>query len=345
MNRRKFLALSAVGAVGATAGTVYYQSSKPPKWPLSQQTGFSESGFNDESTAELVTEGLDLSGKNILVTGCNSGMGYETMRVLAMRGAHVIGTGRTRKKAEDACASVGGTTTPLVMELMDPESILKCAEDMAALGIPLDGLILNAGISGRPGKKLVHGIEKTFYVNYLGHFLFANKILPVVEASEQGRIVHVSSSASYSRPTAEGIRFDALGKRDAGREYDGWEAYGVSKLANALFSRKLAKKYENSHVTSNALHPGLVNTNISRGMDWMTRTGFQVLGPIIARTVGEGSATHCYSVAHPNMANVSGQFLFDSNPVSVGGQNNLENDELADRLWAYSEDVFREYLI
>lgn len=344
MNRRKFLALSTVGVVGAVGGTAYYQSSKPPKWPLAQRAGHPKSGFDGESTAESVTEGLDLTGKNILVTGCNSGMGYETMRVLAKHGAHVIGTGRTPEKADEACASVGGTTTPLVMELMDPESILKCAEDMLALGVPLDGLILNAGISGRPGKKLVHGIEKTFYVNYLGHFLFANKVLPAVEASRQGRIVHVSSSASYSRPTAEGIRFDALGQSDAGREYDGWEAYGVSKLANALFSRKLAKKYENSNVTSNALHPGLVNTNISRGMDWATRTGFQVLGPIIARTPGEGSATHCYCAAHPNMGNVSGEFLFDSNPVSIGGQNNLENDELADRLWAYSEDVFREYL-
>ncbi len=344
MNRRKFLALSGVAAVGATSATVYYQSTKPPKWPLSPKAGFTNNGFDAESTAELVTEGLDLSGKNILVTGCNSGMGYETMRVLAKRGAHVIGTGRTAKKAETACASVGGTTTPLIMELMDPESILKCAADMLALGVPLDGLILNAGISGRPGKKLVHGIEKTFYVNYLGHFLFANKVLPAVEASKQGRIVHVSSSASYSRPTAEGIRFDALGKSDASREYDGWEAYGVSKLANALFSRKLAQKYEGSSVTSNALHPGLVNTNISRGMDWATRTGFTVLGPVIARNVGEGSATHCYAAAHPNMTNVSGHFLFDSNPVSVGGQNNLENDELADRLWAYSEDVFSEYL-
>lgn len=344
MNRRRFLALSAVGAVGATSATIYYQASKPPKWPLSLPAGYADSGFDSDSTAESVTEGLDLSGKTILVTGCNSGMGYETMRVLAKRGAHVIGTGRTREKAEAACASVGGSTTALVMELMDPESVMKCAEDMLALGIPLDGLVLNAGISGRPEKKLVHGIEKTFYVNFLGHFLFANKVLPAVEASKQGRIVHVSSSAAYSRPPAAGIRFEALGKSDAGREYEGWEAYGQSKLANALFSLKLAKKYENSSVTSNALHPGLVNTNISRGMDWGTRTAFRVLGPVVARNVGEGSATHCFAAVHPDMENVSGQFLYDSNPVSVGGKNHLENHELADRLWAYSEDVFKQYL-
>ena len=341
MDRRQFLALS---AATAAAPVVSGCSSGPEKFPITLKPGFTDSGFNPESTAEQVTAELDLSGKNILVTGCNSGIGHETMRVLAMRGAHVIGTGRTVEKARKACDNVEGNTTPLVLELTDFDSILQCANDFLKLGIPLDALICNAGISGRQEKELVHGIEKAFLVNYLGHFLFVNKLIPAVAAADQGRIVHVSSTAAFTRPLAAGIRFDSLGESNGGVEYDSWEYYGQSKLANALFSLKLSKKYAGTGITSNALHPGLVNTNIARDMDWKFRTAFKVLGPFIAKNVGEGAATTCYAASHPDMAGVSGQFLYDSNVVSIGGDHHLENHDLADRLWAYSENLLEKHL-
>jgi len=345
MNRRQFLALTAVAGVGATGAYVYRLTNQPSRFSVDLKDGFSDSGFTKKSTAMSVTEGLDLKGKNILVTGCNSGMGYATMKALAKRGAHVIGTGRTPEKAEKACAKVGGETTPLVMELMEPESVLKCAEDLLTLNIPIDGLILNAGISGRPELKFVRGIEKTFYVNFLGHFLFANKAMPAVEAAEQGRVVHIGSSASFTRPSVRGIRFEALAESYNDPHYDGWEAYGQSKLANAMFSLKLAKMYEGTNVTSNALHPGLVNTKIARGMDFGTRAAFATLGPVVAKSPGEGAATHAYCATHPNMAGVNGQFLIDSNVVTVSGAHHLENFDLAERVWAYAESVFSEYLI
>jgi NAD(P)-dependent dehydrogenase (short-subunit alcohol dehydrogenase family) len=341
MHRRQFLTLSA--AIVATP-MVSSCDSGPEKFPVVIKPNFTQSGFGPKSTAEEVTEGLDLSGKNVLVTGCNSGLGYETMRVLALRGAHVIGTGRTVEKARDACASVEGNTTPMVLELTDFNSIVNCAKEVLKLGIPLDMLICNAGISGRQEKQLVHGIEKAFLVNYLGHFLLVNKLISAVAAAEQGRIVHLSSSAAYTRPLAAGIRFDSLGESDGGVEYDSWEYYGQSKLACALFSLKLAEKYADTNITSNALHPGFVQTNIDRGQEWYIRTAFKVLGPFIAKTLEEGAATTCYAASHPNMANISGQFLYDSNVVAIGGDNHLENHALADRLWEYSEELLADYI-
>ena len=106
--------------------------------------------FNAQSTAEDVTAGLNLDGKTILVTGCNSGLGLETMRVLAMRGAHVLGTARTSAKAERACASVEGHAAPYVIELSDYDSVVACAEQVRAKHEHIDAVICNAAVMGIP---------------------------------------------------------------------------------------------------------------------------------------------------------------------------------------------------
>ena len=341
MQRRQFLNLSAATATAPLLSGCFGQ---PDEFPVSIKAGFADSGFTAKSTAEEVTEGLDLSGMIMLVTGCNSGLGFETMRVLALRGAHIIGTGRTMEKATDACAKVVGKTTPLAMELTSFDSVLQCASQVQALGIPLDALICNAGISGRLEKQLVNGIEIAFLVNYLSHFLLVNKLLPLVTAAKQGRIVHVGSRAGYSRTPPEGIRFDSLGESNGGVEYDSWEYYGQSKLANSLFSLKLAQQLAGTSTTSNSLHPGFVKTSIARGQGRLTELAFDIAGPLIAKTVEEGSATSCYAASHPQLAKVSGEFLTDSNVVTVGGKHHLEDDALADRLWKVSEEMLGDYL-
>lgn len=342
MNRRQFLSLSAATTVAPVLSGC---SDGNENFPVSIKAGFPDSGFGPDSTAEQVTQGLDLTGKTMLVTGCNSGIGFETMRVLALRGAHVIGTGRTLEKAASACASVEGSTTPLPLELTDFDSVTNCARQVQGLGLPLDALICNAGISGRKDRQVVNGIEMAFLVNHLGHFLLVNKLLPAVMAAEQGRIVHVSSRAAYRRTPPEGIRFNTLGESDGGFEYDSWEYYGQSKLANALFSRKLAQKLAGTNATSNALHPGFVKTSIARGQGRLTELAFEVLGPLITKNVAEGAATTCYAASHPQLAQVSGQFLFDSNVVSIGGTHHLENDAMADKLWKVSVDLLGDYLV
>ncbi|MEM7359382.1 MAG: SDR family NAD(P)-dependent oxidoreductase [Pseudomonadota bacterium] len=341
MNRRQFLNLSAVAAstplLSACIG-------EPEGFPVEFKPGYPNSGFDAKSTAELVTEGIDLSGKTVLITGCNSGMGLETMRVLAMRGAHVIGTGRTLEKATKACDSVEGRTTPVVLELSNFDSVVECANTMLDLESPIDVLICNAGMSAREERTVVNGIEMTFLVNYLSHFLLVNKLMPSVQASKQARIVHVASRSAYSQAPQGGIRFDSLGEAAPGGEYNPWDYYGQSKLANALFSHQLAKKYANTNITSNALHPGVVQTNIARGQGRVMETVFGIVGPLVAKTVEEGAATACYAATHPNMEKVNGQFLFDSNVVTIGGEHHLQDDALAARLWEYSEQKLSEYL-
>ena len=166
--------------------------------------------FGADSTGEEVTRGLELEGKVALVTGCNSGLGYETMRVLAMRGVHVLGTGRTLEKASKACASVHGQATPLVLELSDFQSAVDCAAQVAELGLNPDMLILNAGINTFGELELVNGIEKIFVVNFLGHFVLVNRLLPLMLEKGSGRIVHVSSRSGYNQAPATGIDFDNL---------------------------------------------------------------------------------------------------------------------------------------
>ena len=136
-----------------------------------------KSPFGSNSTAEDVTEGLNLSGLTFAITGANSGLGFETMRVVALRGAHVIGIARTQEKADKACASVQGETTPMFLDLADWDSVVRCAEQIRALNIPLDGLITNAGIMALPELELVNGVERQFAVTHLGHFILINQLL------------------------------------------------------------------------------------------------------------------------------------------------------------------------
>lgn len=340
MNRRQFLGATAtVAAAPLLPGC----SDSEDDHDVRLKPGFSPSGFDEDSTAEEVTEGLDLTGKTLLVTGCTSGMGLETMRVLAMRGAHVLGTGRSLAKAKAACDSVEGKTTPLALELSDFDSVTSCADAVTALGLPIDALICNAGISGRPEKQLINGIEMAFLVNHLGHFLFVNNLIPAV-AKAKGRVVVVSSRSAYTQAPEGGIRFNTLGEDNGGVEYSQWDYYGQSKLANALFSLKLAQKHAAAGITSNALHPGFVKTNIGRDQSWLFRVVYGTFEMFAAKSVEQGAATACYAAAHPGMAGVTGQFLSDSNVVAVGGKHHLEDQALADRLWEYSETLLKDYL-
>src|SRR5882757_9200094 len=122
-------------------------------------------GFGYASTAEEVTNGIDLSGQTILVTGCNSGLGRETVRALALRGARVIGSGRTVDKAREGLVGLGGNHLPLACELSDPASVRGCIDAVTRDGARLDAMICNAGIMALPQLRQAHGIELQFFTN------------------------------------------------------------------------------------------------------------------------------------------------------------------------------------
>lgn len=303
--------------------------------------GLPRSDFGPETTAEDATDGLDLAGRLAVVTGCTSGIGFETMRVLALRGAYVVGTGRTLEKAEAACRRVRGVTTPVALELGDVDSILECAEAIRGLDTPVDILVCNAGLRAweyRP----INGLEQHFAVNHLGHFLLVNRLLDRLYVAWQGRIVVVSSRTAYRDAPPGGIDFDSL---DDPASFDAGQAYGQSKLANALFSFELARRLRGTRITSNALHPGVINTEIDRGVSAPLQAAFALYTSLFGKTIEQGAATTCYVGTSPALGEVSGEFFEDCNPVRIRGDNHLRDAMLAERLWAYSEDRMRAYLV
>ncbi len=334
LNRRQFLqgsvALTAMPLAGCGGEDVVSIDDSLPVGP-----------FGASSTAEQVTRGMDLSGKTALVTGCNSGIGLETMRVLALRGAHVIGTGRTLEKAQAACAGVEGRTTPMVLELSDFESCVACARQVAKLGEPLDMLIPNAGIGTFTDFELVNGIEKIFVVNYLGHVVLTMNLLPLVQAAEHGRIVHVGSQMGYRSAPEGGIDFDNL--RGEG-EYDAGLAYGRSKLANALFSLQLSRMLDPAQTTSNVIHPGFVETNIGRNASGVIGFLYNTVANVIKKTVEEGAATQVYVATNPLLEGVSGAYFEDCNPVRINRPNHVFDEALAQRLWDETQRMVGAYL-
>jgi len=322
IDRRRFIERSALLTLAVYAGRAAAQDAP-------------RSSFGSDATAEQVTDGLRLAGKTVVVTGCNSGIGLETMRVLALRGAHVIGTARTPERGQEACASIAGKATPVVLELSDFDSVVQCAETIRALDTPIDALVCNAGVLLTELQQ-VRGLERQFVVNHLGHFLLVNRLLDRVTAAPQGRVVVVGSMAHAQVPPG-GIQFDNLSGR-------GWErqAYGHSKLANGLFSFELAKRLAGTRATSNSLHPGVVATNIMRNMNFRPPAGGGGGGGFSFESPAQGAATSCYLASNPSLAKVTGLYFVDCNPAEPSA---LQKDPaLAARLWQVSEALTRPYL-
>ncbi len=289
------------------------------------------SGFGYGSTAEDVTKGLDLKGKNILVTGCNSGLGKETLRVLALRGARVIGTARTTEKAQAACAEAAGKNTGLACELSDPASVRACVAAVKKDGTKLDAIICNAGIMALPKLEKAFGYELQFFTNHIGHFMLVNGLLD--RLSDNGRVVILSSDAHRAAPK-EGIQFENLSGE---KGYSPWANYGQSKFANILFAKELAKSLTGTKKTANALHPGVIRTNLARSMNPAVGIAFAIAGPIGLKTIPQGAATQCFVATHPSVVATSGAYFSDSNVVAP--RKDAENHDLAKKLWDVSEKI------
>jgi WW domain-containing oxidoreductase len=293
--------------------------------------GNGSSGYGYGSTAEVVTQGIALKGRNILVTGSTSGLGLETVRVLAQRGARVFATGRTKEKAAAACERVPGVIVPVECELSTPSSVRGCVAFLKAEGVKLDVIIANAGIMALPKLKQSHGYELQFFTNHIGHFLLITELLS--ELTEEARVVVLSSGAHNAAPKV-GIELDNLSGE---RGYSPWKAYGQSKLANLLFVKQLAKRLSGTKVTANAVHPGVIKTELGRSMSPVVRLVLSAASPIALKSVAEGAATQCYVATRPELAGVSGEYFADCN---VAKSSALSRDSaLAEKLWEESERI------
>lgn len=335
INRRRFLAYA-----GATLGATQLVACGDRKLATE---GVPRSPYTEDATAEEVTTGIDLSGKIAVVTGCTSGIGLETMRVLAGRGAYVIGTSRSQERAEEACRSVTGVTTPLSLDLADFESVVNCAETIRTMRLPIDMLICNAGYRGGGNERQrVNGIEKHFVINHLGHFILVNRLLDRLVIAEQGRIVVVASRTAYTAAPEDGILFDDLGFR---HDYSDSLAYGHSKLANVLFSLRLSELLRGTRITCNSLHPGVVDTDIDRHLNAVMQFGLKMLAALSGKSIAQGAATSCYVATSPSLATTSGAYFEDCNAVTVPGRNHLYNVPMSERLLQVSEEITADFLV
>lgn len=274
----------------------------------------------------------DLANQTFLVTGANTGIGKVTANELARRGAHVIVACRSRDKTEPVIAEIqrdtGNTQVEYVqLDLGDFASVRACAEAIAARGIPIHGLINNAGMAGSKGLTK-DGFELTWGVNHLGPYLFTRLLLDRVKQAGHARIVNVASAAHYS---ATGIDWDAL--KQPTRSATGMREYAVSKLSNVLFAKELARRLDGTGVTTYALHPGVVATDVWRRVPGPLR--WLIKRFMISPEQGAVASLRC--ATDPALAGQTGRYY------DVGGKekepSKLADDaELARTLWTRSAE-------
>lgn len=276
----------------------------------------------------------DLGGRTIFITGANTGIGRATAVLLGRRGARLYLAGRSLERTQpviDELRAEGNEDVHyLPLDLGDLASVRACAKRFLETGHPLHVLINNAGLAGQPGLTK-DGFERTFGVNHLGHFLLTELLLERLKESAPSRIVNVASRAHLR---CRGIDFDALTKPT--RTFTGLREYGVSKLANVLHAKELARRLEGTGVTTYAVHPGVVASDVWRAIPWP----FREIAKAFMRTNEEGAATSVYCATAPELANASGRYYADCRESRV---NPLADDEaLAKELWRRSEEWTRE---
>jgi WW domain-containing oxidoreductase len=289
--------------------------------------------FGARSTADKVLAGVDLTGKRYVVTGCNSGIGFETMNALAANGAHVIGLARSAAAAQSACARVGLSCTPVVCDLSNLDSVAAAGDSIRALNVPLDAVIANAGIANLPTLQTRYGVEMQFLVNHVGHFGLVNGLVDLVRDGT-GRIVIVSSSAGVDQAPPEGVMFDNL---DGRRFYKPFAFYGQSKFATALYAKELSRRLQGRGIAVNSLHPGATRgTGLNRHLRQPLAL-IQSFAKLFMRNAQRAAATQALLAASPRVAGISGEYWVDCGIAE--GHPLLHDAELAKRLWDESDRI------
>uniref|UniRef100_A0A8D8ZY76 NADP-retinol dehydrogenase n=1 Tax=Cacopsylla melanoneura TaxID=428564 RepID=A0A8D8ZY76_9HEMI len=282
-------------------------------------------------------EDVSARGKIVVVTGANSGIGKATARELARRKAKVIMACRDLEKCEKArreiiVESKNKYVVCKKCDLASQESIRAFAEQVKKENKKIHVLINNAGISGCRKMLTQELIEMQLGVNHMGHFLLTMLLLDKLKDSAPSRVVNVSSVA-HKRGT--------INKEDLNSEksYDRSQAYNQSKLANVLFTRELAKRLEGSGVTTNAVHPGIVNTDILRHSSfydsWLSTVVLKPILWLFIKSPHQGAQTSVYAALDPTLEGVSGKYFAECREAEMSPE--AKDDVLARWLWLVSE--------
>ena len=280
----------------------------------------------------------DMTGQTVVVTGGNSGIGFETAAELAAMGARVLVTARNADRGRAAVAEIadrtpGAQVQLVVFDLADLSSVRRGAAEILEQAPRLDVLVNNAGLVLSERRVTVDGYEATFATNHLGPFLLTNLLLDRMRASAPARIVNVASTAHNS--ARKGMPFDDL--QSEGR-YRAMRVYGQSKLANILFTNELARRLEGTRVTANSLHPGTVRTGYGADGDarGFLSFGLKVSGPFFL-SPAKGARTSVYLASSPEVDGISGQYFVKCKPRTP--RTWARDPDAAQRLWRVSEEL------
>jgi len=322
-------------------------------------------GYGSETTTDEVLEGVDLRGLRILITGTSSGLGEESTRALAAKGASITMAARDPEKNAASEARVrarvpGADLETRTLDLTSLANVRAFAKEFLAERDRLDVLINNAGVMCCPHGTTSDGFEMQLGTNHLGHFLLTTLLAPALERSAPSRVVALSSGAHGIC----GIDFeDPMFER---RAYDPWLAYGQSKTANALFALDLDRRLRDRGVSAYSVHPGMIMTSLGRHLNEETMRQMQERlleraeaqgeavdesGGMKFKTVEAGAATQVWAATAPELADHGGAYLGDCQIGVVGGNvgaNGVEpharDPEAAVRLWELSEQLVGEGL-
>ena len=322
--------------------------------------GTATKGFGATSTTEDVLAGVDLWGKQILITGVSAGIGVETARSLAAHSAHVVGAARDLKKAEAATAQVrkdaaakGGGFELIELDLASLKSVRACADALLEKGKLFDVVIANAGVMATPFGDTLDGFETQFGTNHLGHFVFVNRIAGLIR--DGGRLINLSSAGHrYSNVDLEDPNFERT-------PYDPMVAYGRSKTANILFAVEFDRRHKKRGVRAAAVHPGAIQTELGRymGPEKLQKLVDQInqrlaeagKGPFQWKTIPQGAATSVWAGIVAPSEEIGGRYCENCHVAqlvpndvnfSEGVRAYALDPKNAQALWKKSEEMVGE---
>lgn len=293
-----------------------------------------------------------LDGKTVVITGCNTGIGKTTALHLCRIGARVVMACRDVQKAEEAAAEIragvgdaagAGQLVVRRLDLAHLQSVRECAREILETEASIHLLINNAGVMACPRMETEDGLELQLGVNHFGHFLFTCLLLPRLIQSAPARVVTLSSLAH----TSGRINFDDLNSE---RSYDPWRAYQQSKLANVLFSAELARRLRATQqqgdvpaVTTYAVHPGVVKTELGRHLDGLYFKGARAAIGLVFRpflkTPEQGAQTSIHCAVDEQAASETGLYYSDCKVKRPSSR--AEDEEVARRLWEESWKIVK----
>lgn len=311
------------------------------------------SEFGAQTTADEVLAERDLTGQTAFITGGASGLGQETARAMAAKGAHVVLAARDQGKLDQAAATIREQTgsdkvDTICVDLASLDSVRKAGAQANERFEKIDLLINNAGVMACPKMETADGFEMQFGTNHLGHFALTKQLLPLVQKGSAKRIVNLSSRGHHFGP----VNMEDPNFKNT--EYEKWASYGQSKTANILFSVALDDKLPDFDVF--AVHPGGIQTNLGRHLSAEDLSALRARmkkntgdSAQTFKNVEQGAATTCWTATAPELAGKGGAYAEDCHLANQDDESPRDgvrsyalDKQNAEQLWSLSEELIGE---